>query len=91
MQHNKLSSRCIESNLLGLNEHLLSANFASNCSAPPDDVQIATGQASFDDGDSPDEMSTWINSYGSHGMVEDSDDVLAVFDYRYVEPLTSPL
>ena len=93
MQCNKLSSQCsIESNLLELNELLVPTNFAYNCCAPPDDVEIATGQASFDDGDVHDELSTWINnSCGSRGMLEDSDDVLADFDYRYFQPLKSPL
>ena len=92
MQCNKVSSQCsIESNLLELNEHLVPPNFASNCCAPPDDVEIATGQASFDDGDVYDETSTCIYSCGSHGTIEDSDDVLADFDYRYFQPLTSPL
>ena len=92
MQDNKVSSQqCIESNLLQLNEHRVPTNFASNCCAPPDDVQIATGQASFDDGDIDDAMSTWINSYGSYEIGEDSDDILADFDYRYIQPTTSPL
>ena len=94
MQRNKLSSQCsTESNLLELNEHLVPTNFGYNCCAPPDDVEIATGQASFDDGDVHGEMSTWINSCGSPGMLgmlEDSDDVLADFDYRYFQPLKSP-
>ena len=92
MQRNKVSSQCsIESNLLELNEHLVPANFAYSCCAPPDDVEIATGQASFDDGDVHDEISTWSNSCGSHGMLDDSEDVLADFDNRYVQPLKSPL
>ena len=92
MQRNKLSSQCsIESNPFKLNEHLVPTDFAYNCCAPPDDVEIATGQASFDDGDIHDEISTWINSSGSRGMLEDSDDVLADFDYRYIQPPKSPL
>ena len=81
MQH-KLSFQCNQSNLLKLSEHLGSANFASDCCAPPDDVQIATGQASFDDGDVYDQTSTGFDSHGSHGAMEDLDDVLADFDYR---------
>ena len=85
MQH-KLSSQCIASNLLTLKEHLVSANLASNCSAPPDDVEIATGQASFDDGDIHDGLSSWTDSQPSHGMVEDLDDVFTDFDYKYIQP-----
>lgn len=81
MQH-KLSFQCNQSDLFKLNhEHRVSANFACDCCAPPDDVEIATGQASFDDGDIYDQMSTAFDSHGSCGVVEDSDDVLADFDY----------
>ena len=87
----KLSPQCIDSNLCSLNEHLVSANLASDCCAPPDDVEIATGQASFDDGDIDDEMSTAIDSHPSRGMVEDLDDVFPQFDYEYVQMLQSLL
>ena len=86
MQH-KLSFQCIDSPLLKLNEHLVSANLASDYSAPLDDVEIATGQASFEDGDTHDGVSSWIDSHHSHGVVEDLDDVLADFDYKYMNPL----
>ena len=90
MQH-KLSPQCIDSNLCSLNEHLVSTNLASDYCAPPDDVEIATGQASFDDGDIHDEMSTAIHSRPSCGMVEDLDDGFPQFDYEYVQTLKYPL
>ncbi len=87
MQH-KLSSQCSDCNLFNLNEHLDSANLASDCCAPLDDVEIATGQASFDDGfddgDFHDELRTWIDLNPSRVLGEDSDDVLANFDYKYI-------
>ena len=88
MQH-KVCSRCIDPKLLNLNEHLDSARLAYDCSAPFDDVEIATGQASFDDddGDMHPQMSTWINPHHSCGTVEESDDGLAGFDYKYVHRL----
>ena len=75
MQH-KLSSQCSDFNL---NEHLDSANLASAFCAPLalDDVEIVTGQASFDDVDIHDNRSTWINSNPSHAVGEDLDDVFA--------------
>ena len=90
MQH-KLSPQCIDSNLCSLNEHLVSANLASDYCAPPDDVEIATGQASFDEGDIHDETSTAIHSRPSRGMVEDLDDGFPQFDYEYVQTLKYPL
>lgn len=85
MQH-KLYSECIDPNLLNVNEHIDAAHFASDCFAPFDDVEIATGQASFDDDDeylNP-RMSTWIDPRHSHGFDEYFDDGLAGFDYRSV-------
>lgn len=83
MQH-KLDPQCIDPNLLNLNEHIPSAPLASDCFAPFDDVEIVTGQAGFDDGDVPPKTSTWINPHHPQDPVEDPDDVLADFDYRYV-------
>ncbi len=80
--------QCIDPNLLNVNEHLDSANLAYDCFAPFDDVQIATGQASFDDDDedghAQSRLSTWINPYHSRGLLEDPDDVFAFSDNKYV-------
>ena len=80
--------QCIDPNLLNVNEHLDPANLASDCCAPFDDVQIATGQASFDDdyedGPGPSKMSTWIDPYHSRALLEDPDDVFAFSDNKYV-------
>ena len=84
MQH-KLSFQCIDSTLLKLNEHLESAALASDCCAPPDDVEIISGLASFDDGDVHDGQNIWIHSHHSHGAFEDLDDVPAAFDYKYLQ------
>lgn len=85
MQH-KLSSQtqCTHSSLFNLNEDFDAADLASDCCAPHDDLEIATGQASFDDGDIHYETSSRINSHHSRGIRDDSDDVLADFDYKYV-------
>lgn len=79
MQH-KLS-QCIDSPLRKLNEHS-PANLASGCSAPLDEVEIATGQASFDDGDFHDESTSWVDSHRPREIIEDSDDAFADFDYK---------
>ena len=80
MQH-KLSSQC---NDFHLNEHLDSANLASAFCAPLDDVEIVTGQASFDDVDIHDGFSTWIDPNHSHSHVlgDDLDDVFADVHYK---------
>ena len=82
MQH-KLSSQCSENNL---KEHLDSANLASAFCAPLDDVEIVTGQASFDDVDIHDDihdgLSTWIDSNDSYALGEDLDDVFADLHYK---------
>lgn len=86
MQH-KPSPQCIDPNLLNVNEHLDSANLASDCFAPFDDVEIVTGQASFDDvgdGDFRPKLTTLTNPYHSRGIVEDPDDVFAFLDNEYV-------
>ncbi len=80
MQH-KLS-QCIDFPHDKLNEHPDSAILASDCSAPLDDVEIATGQASFDNGDFHDELTTWVDSHRPLGIIEDPDDAFADFDYK---------
>ena len=88
MQH-KLYSGCIDPNLLNVNQHIDSAHLASDCFAPSDDVEIATGQASFDDddGDIYPKTSTWIGPHHSRGIDEDLDDGSAGYDYQYVHRL----
>lgn len=85
MQH-KLYSGCIDPNLLNVNEHIDSAHFASDCFAPFDDVEIATGQASFDDDDEDldPRSSTWIDPRHSRAIVEDLEHGLAGFNYKYI-------
>ena len=86
MQH-KLYPQCIDPNLLNVNEHIPAAHLASDCFAPFDDVEIATGQAGFDDddGDVHPNMSTWINPHCSHAFVQGADDVWADFEDKYVD------
>lgn len=79
----KLYPQCIDPNLLNVNEHIDSAHLASNCSASFDDVEIATGQAVFDDGDVHPKVGSWINSRHSHELAGDPEDVLEDFDYKY--------
>lgn len=83
MQH-KLYPQCNDPNPFNLNEHIVSAPLASDCFAPFDDVDIATGQAGFDDEEDLGhaEMSTWINLHNSHELIEDPEDVLADFGYK---------
>lgn len=83
MQH-KVYPQCIDPNLQDLNENIGSATLASGCFAPFDDVEIATGQAGFDDGDVHRGISSWVNPHHFHELVEDPDDVFAKFDYEYV-------
>lgn len=84
MQH-KLYPHCNDPNPFNLNEHIVSAPLASDCFAPFDDVDIATGQAGFDDGGDlgHPELSTWINPPCSHELIEDYEDVSMDFGYKY--------
>lgn len=81
MQH-KVSPQCIDPNLLNPNEHMESANLAYDCSLPFDDLEIATGQASFEDGDIHLPGSR-ITPHRSHAVLEDPDYLSAQFDYKY--------
>ena len=83
----KLYPQCIDPNLLNVNEHLDSANLASDCFEPFDDLEIATGQAGFDDGGVfPRQISTCFHSNHSRPIPEeeDLDGFLAALDYKYV-------
>lgn len=80
----KLCPRRNDPNLLNLNKHIISAPLASDCFAPFDDVEIATGQAGFDDGDVHPTTGSCINSHHSYGLGEDLNDVLDDFDFWYI-------
>ena len=76
----KVSPQCIDPNP---NEHMESANLAYDCSLPFDDLEIATGQASFEDGDIHLPGSRII-PHRSYAVQEDPDYLSAQFDHEYV-------